>query len=81
MLDLAIGTKFHCEGKVIEVVEDLGESENPCYECFFYFKEAESYFNYIPYCDMVKCRPCPAVTNPCHGRYDNKSVIFKEVKE
>ena len=74
MLDLAIGTKFHCEGKIIEVVEDLGESENPCYECFFYFKEAESYFNYIPYCDMVICRPR-------HGRYDNKSIIFKEVKE
>lgn len=74
MIDLAIGTKFHCEGKLIEVVEDLVKDDNPCHECFFNHKEAESFFSYIPYCAMVNCRPC-------HGRHDNKSIIFKEVRE
>lgn len=73
MLDLQIGTQFYCEDKLLEVIEDTLEDDNPCHKCFFNNKESESYFSYIAYCDMVKCRPQ-------HERYDKKSVIFKEIK-
>lgn len=74
-IEFEIGTKFHCDNHLIEVIEDKKISKNgkceytsDCNGCFFNNRVVN--FNY---CEIVKCFD--------FERNDEKSIVFKEVEK
>lgn len=70
-IDLAIGTRFNVDGKLVEVVEGSCK----CTSCVFY----KQIFEGADYDEYLDC--CYAISCGFDGRKDKKEVYFKEVKE